>query len=160
MAIQTYLVRTFHVDLKWSCWTPYDDERWNGAFETMRILAPGCAVEIYSNPRKEIRYGRVRVTHLFPSMWIAEGVFTCEWDEPEDLACSLDTDDDYAFREMLPFSMACDSVGIDNEFSVKANTFEKLMRRIDAEENRCMQMSNEEWDCIERCFNKPETDKT
>jgi hypothetical protein len=144
MAINIYNVKTFRVDLKWSCWTVWDDERWDGAFEFMQGLLPGTAVTIRTAPRKEIRYGRVIVSRLFPSMWIAEGVFTCGWDDPEDLACS----------------MAADCIGVDNEFSVKANTFERLMRRIDAEENRCMSMSNEQWDEIECCFNKTRADQT
>jgi hypothetical protein len=156
MAFETQLIRSFRVDLKWSLWTRFDDERWNGAYQLMQIMAPGCSVEISTAPRKEIRYGRVLVARLFPSMWVAEGVFTCGWDDPEDLACTLDTDCDDAFCEMLPYSLASDGTGVDNEFSVKANTFEKLMRRIDAEEDRCMQMSKDEWNCICSIFDKPE----
>jgi hypothetical protein len=148
-----------NIDLKWSCWSIWRSH-WEdyapGIWDHLAGLKPGESATIYTAPRKEIRYGRVTISRLFPSMWIAEGCFTCGWDDEGDLADTvgydLDEDGYDAFHESVPFSMHTYDPGIDVDFELKANTFEKLMRRIDRQEAQCIETSNEEWDLFEKCY--------
>jgi hypothetical protein len=142
------------VDLKWSCWI-VDEGVWNeyapGVWERMRQAWSGEAgpVTINTGPRKEIRYGSVTI-----SKGRAAGYFCTEWDGVEELADTLKTKCDDGFHEMIPRSVHTMEPGMDWEFSVKARSFNKLMHRIDHEEDELLQRDRQEWEWISTCFRK------
>jgi hypothetical protein len=58
-----------------------------------------------------------------------------------------------AFNESVPYSRHASEPGVDWDIDVKANTFAKLMRKIDRCEDRLITASNEEWRLFENMFN-------
>jgi len=85
------------IDLKWSLWCRHEDdieERAPGLVVRMRAAFSGDAppLLIHTAPRKEIRFGSVHV-----SKGGAEVEFSFEWDEPHELAASVD---DHLAEEM------------------------------------------------------------
>ena len=142
------------VDLKWSCWTTDKgiwDEYAPGVWDRMAAAFNGTAgpVRVMTGPRKETRYGSVLV-----SKGGAEGHFVCMWDELNELADTLNTEADDAFAETIPFSSHSMEPGMDRDFDCKARKFERLMRRIDAEEDGVIGESDAEWQLIESLFNR------
>ena len=142
------------VDLKWSCWS-IDEGYWKeyapGIFDRMLKAWKGESgpVTIVTAPRKEIRYGTVTI-----SKGEAEGHFCAEWDSIEELADTLGTECDDAFRETIPYSSFLMEPGTDWDFSVKARSFQKLMERVDAEEDNLMEHDTREWELIKSMFEK------
>ena len=58
-----------------------------------------------------------------------------------------------AFVESIPYSMHLSDPGVDNEFTFEfEGTVDQLLQRIDQEEDRLITMSEEEWKCLESCF--------
>lgn len=151
--IQYVKPETISVDLKWSCWTE-DKSVWDeyapGVYQKMADAFTGKSkpVEINSGPRKEIRYGCIVI-----SKGQATGHFCTEWDDAESLAETLNIEPDDAFREMIPFSSHNMEPGMDWEFKVKARKFTTLIRAIDKEENKLLEMDEREWGYIKNCFN-------
>lgn len=140
------------VDLKWSCWTT-DESVWEeyapGVWEQMRKAWAGETgpVEVATGPRKEIRYGLVTIYK-----GEAHGYFYSNWDECYELAQTLGTECNDAFCEMIPHSIHAFEPGVDWDFSVKARSFNKLIERIDNEENNLLEADKREWESIEACF--------
>lgn len=142
-----------NVDLKWACWSA-DEGHWNdyapdGAWERIKQAFLGTAgpVTINTGPRKEIRFGSVTI-----SKGHAEGYFCTEWDGVEELADTLGTEPDDAFREMIPFTWRNMEPGHEWDFKVKARSFQRLMERIDKEEHNLLVHDEREWKYIKDCF--------
>lgn len=57
-----------------------------------------------------------------------------------------------AFNESIPYSHHTWEPGIDRDFSLKANSFKKLMKQIDDEEDRLMKDSQREWEYLEEMY--------
>lgn len=142
------------VDLKWSLWIA-NKESWQdyapGIVRQMEkaFLGIGRPVLVRTAPRKEIRFGEVLITK-----GRATGTFACEWDEAHELADTLGTENNEAFVECLPGSAYVGGIGVDVEFVVAARTFNALMERIDAEEDRLIKLDRQEWKGIETLFHK------
>lgn len=140
------------VDLKWSAWTN-DQSIWDeyapGVWEQMHQAWEGTSapVVVHTGPRKEIRYGAVTI-----SKGEASGYFYTNWDECYELANTLGVECDDAFCETIPHSIHGMEPGIDWDFSVKARSFQKLMDRIDNEENNLLETDKREWGFIESMF--------
>lgn len=143
------------VDLKWSCWSVdrgYWGEYAPGVWERMEAAFKGEAgpVVVHTGPRKEIRYGSVTIYKGG-----ACGQFSCEWDSVEELADTLGVKCDEAFRETIPYSSHLMEPGTDWEFgTIKARKFQRLMNRIDGEENEFMVHDVREWNGIKACFSR------
>lgn len=142
----------FSIDLKWSCWSSSKqdwDERYPGLWDRIEksFLGTEKPVEISTGPRKEIRYGTVTIGKGF-----AEGYFCTNWDDLETLADTLNTVNDEAFNETIPFSIKSMEPGVDNEFFIKARKFQNLMKRIDQEESQLLANDQKEWEMINRMF--------
>lgn len=59
-----------------------------------------------------------------------------------------------AFVECVPYSSHAGEPGVDWDIDVKANSFAKLMRRIDKCEDALMKASEEEWRLFENMFSR------
>lgn len=92
------------VDLKWSLWSSdigFWEERDPEAAKVLRAFPE--KVEIHTAPRKEIRFGRVIMEFNGDQETATEcrarGSFSECWDEPQDLADTLDLCEDGATRD-------------------------------------------------------------
>jgi len=61
-----------------------------------------------------------------------------------------------AFNESIPYSRHTWEPGIDRDFSLKSNTFVKLMKMIDDEEAKLMIDNEREWKYLEEMYNTKE----
>lgn len=59
-----------------------------------------------------------------------------------------------AFNESVPYSRHTWEPGLDREFDLKANTFPKLMGRIDREEDLLIKEDQEEWRMFETMYDR------
>jgi hypothetical protein len=57
-----------------------------------------------------------------------------------------------AFNESVPYSSYTWEPGIDVEIDVKANTFSKLMKKIDDCEDKLLKQDHEEWEMFEKMY--------
>jgi len=135
------------VDLKWSLWLKHADawEERQGAeaVADMRVaFESGGASVVTTAPRKEIRFGQVVVER-----GRAHADFVAVWDSPADLAPDDASDEDVQcvaewfeeYHDGDPES----PVGAHVEEDVEAATFDELMVKIDACEDRLLEEEKE-----------------
>lgn len=164
------------VDLKWSLWSDSKDhwigysdraDVWNAMVAAFHGRGPWICV--WTAPRKEIRYGRVNISHH-----CADGYFRTEWDDPAELADTLgltkglnddewedwlNSDEYQAFCESLPYNEhSCNGEpGVLVEFEHNADTFDELMKLIDESESELIQESERQWNELVEMYEKPLT---
>jgi hypothetical protein len=94
----------FSVDLGRPLWSKdkaYWEERAPGVWEKLSLRPPGETLEVSSAPRKEVRYGTVRISRGEDGTWGAHVHFVTEWDSPENLTYALDLSPE-AIQGVLP----------------------------------------------------------
>ncbi len=140
------------VDLKWSLWMQ-DEDVWNeyapDLWARMEAAFTGAQgpVCVWTAPRKETRSGWVII-----GKGGASGLFVSEWDEFGALANTLGQEDDWYFRECIPYSQHADAPGCERSFTVRARSFASLMRKIDDEESELLGEDAQVWQDIESMF--------
>jgi len=130
---------TIRVDLKHSAWSA-DESNWEerapGALERMRAAfsGEGPAVSIVSSPGRETRSGTVTV-----SKGAAFASFEMEWDEPFDLATSVEeqleddmSDDEHKWASgIIADHLAENGSEFRRQRYVTAASFEELLASVD-----------------------------
>ncbi len=141
-----------HIDLRYSLWTT-DDFAWEqyapGVLDKLQkaFEGTGPAVTVYTGPKKELRYGKVTFRK-----GNATGSFTCEWDDAPALADTLNTTDDDAFRESIPFSTHSNEPGVDKEFCFDNRSFYNVMKRVNDAESDLIRDSERQWKEVEEMY--------
>jgi hypothetical protein len=154
------------IDLKWSLWTECKGtwkEYAPELLKTLHALKVGESVTIHTAPRKEIRYGTVKITREKKTVWSADGWFASEWDDPTCLADTLgllsddpDSKEDDTkideFRQTLPFTHHLYEPGMEREFYHKARSLQALLSKVDSEEGLLIKDDQEAWEDIELSY--------
>jgi hypothetical protein len=153
----------FDLDLKWSLWIadPEDDAYPQGLIQTLRDLPVGSSVLVRTAPRKEIRFGEVRVKRTDKG-YSAIGTFSCEWDDTYDLAASLDIPEDdpdgNGYSDALLDRVEIALLELRDpslSFAVSGQDLPDLFRRIDAQEDALLTLDTECWSAALGTFTDP-----
>jgi len=161
-----YGQREHNVDFKYSLWMDYP-EGWEdrgelALYEKIRRVFQGIDEEdrsiiIYTAPRKEIRYGKVLI-----QKGEASGYFYTLWDEPYEIAQTLDlTDENGEYKEgveevfedfdgLFPYTYYGEDPGSEIEFTIDGTeTFEEMMTAVDQKENELLEYDQQNWAQVE-----------
>jgi hypothetical protein len=135
------------VDLRHSVWSA-DIEQW-------AEFAPGVLTQvqaqsdcrIISVPKRVDSNGRVDLSKS-NGKWIARVCFRENWDDPGEIARSLNVSDVDWVEAMLPFN--ADGVGVEVRETVEHPSFDDLLKLIDDLETRLRRLSADEWRTVTR----------
>jgi len=150
-------VETREVDLKWSLWSR-DKEFWEarapGVWDTLEGLTPGSALEIRTAPRKEIRFGSVKIERQEVG-WVARGYFESHWDDVEDLGDTLGVPVEAweGLFETVPRTPSGEP-GVGFDFEVQAGSLMEIMVLIDEQEATLLEEEKRAWNDFESTYSK------
>lgn len=149
------------VAMKWSC---FPDDRFDLEDRAPRVLGlliegidegfleqTGDSFEIAFRSTKEIRYGRVTIVPTREGL-VASGKVWDEWDDPADLADTLECDED-DLREFLPFTESGEP-GVEREFRFPVLSTDQLLEQLEAEESELIKASQAAWTEIDATMKK------
>jgi hypothetical protein len=138
------------VTFKWSAWTQDLDEwayRAPSALHALETLDTGEKLTLHCISQKETRYGSVHITRTLQGGYQAEGCFSEEWDDPNDLVDTLvfvlnhlEFHDSEALVDFIsdtaPRNESGD-LGYTVDFkNIEADTLEQLLELVDAQEEK------------------------
>jgi hypothetical protein len=141
------------VDLKWSLWSQDKDfweEKAPGVWGQLEKLRAGESITITTEPRKEIRYGRVTIERT-EAGYDADVHFQAVWDSAESLCDTVGLGEENldAVRELLPYANGEAGVEIETTLTGVADLL-TLMVAIDDVEDELLVEDKQAWVAFEK----------